>query len=84
VHHLWPADAAALVRLGGLLRVRRGPCARSVYDERVGENRGVNFAGWMIGLAVAAALALPFVITLLCCGGGALIGVVGSDPSATP
>jgi hypothetical protein len=50
----------------------------------VSDNRGVNFAGWMIGLAVCLAVAVPFVITLLCCGGGALIGVVGSDPSVTP
>jgi len=50
----------------------------------VEQNRGVNFAGWMVGAVIALAVAAPIVITLLCCGGGALIGVFGSDPSATP
>ncbi len=48
------------------------------------DNQGINFAGWMIGLAVLAAVAIPVLIVVFCCFGGAAISVFGTDPLATP
>jgi cytochrome c oxidase assembly factor CtaG len=39
-----------------------------------GGNSGVNFAGWMIGLAILAVLAVP----LLCLAGMFLLAAIGS------
>jgi hypothetical protein len=39
-----------------------------------GDNSGVNFAGWMIGLAILAVLVMP----LLCLAGIMLLAVIGS------
>jgi hypothetical protein len=50
----------------------------------VSDNQGINFAGWMIGLVVLAGVAIPVLVVVLCCFGGALAGVFGANPSATP
>jgi hypothetical protein len=48
------------------------------------DNQGINFAGWMVGLIILVAVMTPVVIVVLCCFGGALAGVFGANPSATP